>query len=99
MAKTRAPYPPGYRPRIVGLARSGRSIYSLAATFNASRQTITNWIRQAERDAACPVGQLQPDLQPSDLGRPVIRRAHSRRRTPVVTRCDRRKRGRADESG
>jgi transposase len=51
MAKTRPPYPPEYRRRIVELARSGRSIYSLAEEFEASSQTITNWVRQAERDA------------------------------------------------
>lgn len=51
MPKFRAPYPPEYRQRIVELARSGRSVPSLAEEFEASRQTITNWIRQAERDA------------------------------------------------
>ncbi len=51
MGKTRAPYPPEYKRRIIELARSGRSIYSVAEEVEASRQTITNWIHQAERDA------------------------------------------------
>ena len=50
MPKFRAPYPPEYRARIVELARSGRSVESLAAEFEASRQTITNWLRQADLD-------------------------------------------------
>ena len=51
MAKFRPPYPLEYRQRVVELARSGRSIPSLAEEFEASRQTITNWLKQADLDA------------------------------------------------
>src|SRR5690625_7896130 len=37
-------------PKIIELARSGRSVVELAKEFEPSEQTIRNWIRQADID-------------------------------------------------
>jgi transposase len=50
MPKSRRPYPPEYRERIVELVRSGRSPGALAHEFEPSAQCIRNWVRQADRD-------------------------------------------------
>lgn len=44
----RITYPPEYRQRILELARTGRSISSLAREFEPAEKTIREWIRQAE---------------------------------------------------
>jgi transposase len=51
MPKSRRPYPPEYRERMIELVQSGRSPESLAREFEPSAQCIRNWVRQAERDA------------------------------------------------
>ena len=51
MPKSRPPYPPEYRRKIVALVRAGRSPNELASQFECSAQTIRNWVAQAERDA------------------------------------------------
>jgi len=51
MPKSRRPYPPEYRERMMELVRSGRSPESLAREFEPSGQCIRNWVRQADRDA------------------------------------------------
>lgn len=48
MPKTRPPYPPGYRRRLVGLVHAGRSPARLAEKFEPSEQTIRTWVRQAD---------------------------------------------------
>ncbi len=50
MPKTRPPYPPEYRRRIVELVRAGRSPASLAEEFEASAPTIRNGVRQSDLD-------------------------------------------------
>ena len=50
MAKTRPPYPPEFRRRILDLARSGRTPESLEKEFHLSAQTVRNWKRQDELD-------------------------------------------------
>ena len=50
MPRTRPPYPPEFRRRIVELARGGRSAWGLAKEFEPNPQTIRSWIRQAEVD-------------------------------------------------
>jgi transposase len=50
MPKSRAPYPPALRRRMVELVRSGRSPESLAQEYEPTSQAIRNWVRQAERD-------------------------------------------------
>ena len=50
MPKSRPPYPPEVRRRMVALVRSGRSPESLAEEYEPSSESIRNWVRQAERD-------------------------------------------------
>jgi transposase-like protein len=50
MPKSRPPYPPEYRRRIVDLARAGRPISRLAREFEATANSIRNWIKQADLD-------------------------------------------------
>lgn len=51
MPRTRRPYPPEYRKQLIDLARSGRSVASLAREFEPCAQTIHNWLKQADLDA------------------------------------------------
>ena len=50
MPKTRPPYTPEFRRRIVELARAGRSVEELAKEFEPSSPTIRKWILQADLD-------------------------------------------------
>ena len=50
MPRTRNPYSAEFREQIVSLARSGRSVESLAREFEPCVATIHGWIKQAERD-------------------------------------------------
>ncbi len=47
---TRA-YPADFRHKIVELARAGRGADELADEFKLARQTVRNWIKQADLDA------------------------------------------------
>ena len=61
MAKSRRPYPPEYRERIVELVRAGRSPGSVARECEPSAQCIRNWVAQAERDAGRRADGLTTD--------------------------------------
>jgi len=50
MAKTRAPYAPEFRERLVELARSGRTPEQLSKEFEPTAQSIRNWVCQADLD-------------------------------------------------
>jgi transposase len=50
MPKTRPPYPPEFRRQMVELVRAGRNPADLAREFEASSQTIRNWVAQAGLD-------------------------------------------------
>ena len=50
MPKSRPPYPPELRRRLVEMVRAGRSPVELAEQFEPSEQCIRNWVKQAERD-------------------------------------------------
>ncbi len=50
MPKSRPPYPPEFRARMVELVRSGRTPEELSREFEPTAQSIWNWVRQAERD-------------------------------------------------
>jgi transposase len=50
MAKSRPPYPPEYRQRIVELVRAGRTPESLAKEFEPSAVAIRKWAKQAALD-------------------------------------------------
>ena len=51
MPRTKPPYPPELRQRIVDLARAGRTAASFAREFEPTETCIRNWIAQADRDA------------------------------------------------
>lgn len=51
MPKTRAPYTPEFRRRLIELVRKGRTPEEVGRQFEPSAQTIRNWLRQADRDA------------------------------------------------
>ena len=51
MPKSRPPYPPELRRRMVELVRSGRSPESLAEEYEPSNESIRNWVKQADRDS------------------------------------------------
>jgi transposase len=50
MARSRPPYSPEYRRRMIELVRSGKRPEELSRQFEPSAQSIWNWVRQAERD-------------------------------------------------
>lgn len=50
MPKSRPPYPPEFRREAVGLVRLGRSIKDVAASLGCSEQSLSNWIKQEQRD-------------------------------------------------
>ena len=51
MPKSRPPYPPELRRRLIELVRAGRNPAELAEEFEPSGQCIRNWVKQADRDA------------------------------------------------
>ena len=63
MPKSRPPYSPEFRQRIVELVRKGRTPEQLAREFEPSAQAIRNWVRQADRDA----GRRQDGLTSAEL--------------------------------
>jgi transposase len=68
MPKSRPPYTPEFRRRMVALVRSGRSPESLAEEYEPSAVSIRKWLQQAERDE----GKRQDGLttvEKEELGR------------------------------
>ena len=47
----RTAYPPEFRRQMVDLVRSGRTPEELACEFEPTTQSISTWVKQAERDA------------------------------------------------
>jgi transposase len=50
MAKKRV-YPAEFRAKIVELIRSGKNANAIAREYEISRQSIINWLKQADLDA------------------------------------------------
>jgi transposase-like protein len=50
MPRSKPPYPPEFRARIVELARSGRQLRGLSKEFGVTDTTIRSWLRQADLD-------------------------------------------------
>lgn len=50
MPKSKPPYTPEFRRRMVELVRAGRQPEELAEKFEPSAQSIRNWVVQADRD-------------------------------------------------
>jgi transposase len=51
MPRYRTPYPPEFRRQMVDLVRSGRTPEEVAREFEPTAQSISTWVKQAERDA------------------------------------------------
>ncbi|QDE68575.1 transposase [Myxococcus xanthus] len=52
MPKSRPPYPPEFRDRVVELLKAGRSGKSLAREFGCTEQSIRNWKKQLEESCS-----------------------------------------------
>src|SRR5688572_19494082 len=52
MPRTRPPYPPEFRREAVELLRAGTPLKQIAADLGVSEQTLRNWRRQGDVDAA-----------------------------------------------
>jgi len=63
MPKSRPPYPPEYRRRMVEMVRSGVSPEALSRKFEPTAQAIRNWVAQADRDE----GKRQDGLTTAEL--------------------------------
>jgi transposase len=50
MRKSRPPYPPEFRQRMIELVRSGRTPEELSRQFEPTAQSIRNWVEQADVD-------------------------------------------------
>lgn len=50
MPKSRPPYAPEFRRRIVEMVRSGRTPEELSREFEPTAQSIRNWVEQADLD-------------------------------------------------
>lgn len=50
MPKTKPPYDPEFRRRVVELARAGQPLRELSKKFGCSEQSIRNWMRQQDLD-------------------------------------------------
>jgi transposase len=50
MPGKRPAYPPEFRQKLIDLHRVGRSPKELAKQFGVSRQTVRNWLKQADLD-------------------------------------------------
>ena|SRR5215472_391751 len=51
MRKSRPPYPPEYRRRIVELRRGGKPVHEIVREFGVTGNSVRNWVKQAELDA------------------------------------------------
>ena len=61
MSRSRPPYPPEFRARILELVANGRTPESLEKEFEPTAQTIRNWVRQAQLDAGQRTDGLTTD--------------------------------------
>lgn len=56
-------YPLEFRQKVVELARSGRPLDELANEFGLARQTVRNWVKQADLDAGRRNDGATSDMQ------------------------------------
>ena len=61
MPRSKPPYLHDFRARIIDLARSGRTVRSLAREFNVTDTTIRSWVRQADLDGGRRADGLTTD--------------------------------------
>jgi transposase len=85
MAKNRA-YPPEFRAKIIELARSGKSVSSIAQEYDVARLTITNWLKQDDLDAgrrsdglstaeSAEVAKLRKKVRELEIERDILKKA------------------------
>jgi transposase len=77
MPRYRTAYPPEFRRQMVDLVRSGRTPEELAREFEPTAQSISTWVKQAERDAGKRIDG-PTSAERHDLGR--LRRENHRLR-------------------
>ena len=61
MPRTRPPYAPEFRERMVELVRSGRSPEALAKEFEPTAVSIRQWVKQADLDTGRRTDGLTTD--------------------------------------
>ena len=61
MGKSRRWYPPEFREPMIEQVRSERSAAELASEFEPTKQSILNWVRQADRDTGRPSDGMTTD--------------------------------------
>ena len=71
MPKSRPPYLPEFKRRLVEMVRAGRNPEELAEKFEPTAQSIRNWVVQADRDD----GHRQDGLTTEE--REELRRLHA----------------------
>ena len=60
---SRKHYPKEYRDQLVSLARSGRSLSSLASEFEPSLPPLRNWVERAEGSSASQDLEMARELR------------------------------------
>jgi transposase len=61
MPRTRPPYPPEFRERMVELVHTGRSPEALAKEFEPTAVSIRQWVKQADLDTGRRTDGLTTD--------------------------------------
>ena len=77
MQRYRAAYPPEFRRQMVELVRSGRTPEELSREFEPTPQSISTWVKQAERDVG-KRAEGPTSVEREELGR--LRRENHRLR-------------------
>ena len=77
MPRYRTAYPPEFRRQMVDLVRSGRTPEELAREFEPTAQSISTWVKQADRDAG-KRSEGPTSVEREELGR--LRRENHRLR-------------------
>ena len=80
MPKSRPPYPPEYRRKIVELARAGRPIKQLAREFEPTENCIRNWVKQPISTTAGATTDSRPRSVRSSTSCAVRSASFARRR-------------------
>jgi transposase len=82
MPRYRTAYPSEFGRQMVDLVRSGRTSEELAREFEPTAQSISTWVKQAERDAGKRVNGLT-SAEREELGR--LRRENHRLRQDATS--------------
>jgi len=79
-------FTPEFRQQMIELARSGRSLRSLAREYGMSEQGIRNWLREAERNRAPRAPRAPRAAALSAVEREELRRLRRENRQLKVER-------------